>query len=369
MRLVASRTGGVVSHSTVHQALSGKRIPRWGALELIIEALGGDPENFHSLWKEVRAEARGIAVESASSAGAVTDYRFRMERVDSYGVSVQDYLSSEQARKIKESNGTDAALAFLESRINGRWTSTLVGDYLSLLEESKRHDKIAENMPRLRGISMSSASAAHSVASAFDPLEEFVECARHEKVALRLDPNNAIYAWYTGSYLASADMDDEAHVYYEVAYSLDPTVFNHVESYIESLVDRSDLTRAGFVAREALRVIRNNSHLQLLAGNVLALQGDFSEAEVILRSVSKPSASRDRALAQVLMALGKGGEALELLATRWQQDPDDLESGVLYAELLREADSSEQFEAVLMAITERVERLERRGAGLRTYTG
>lgn len=39
-RRIAAGTAGAVSHSTVHQALTGKRLPRWGALELIVEALG-----------------------------------------------------------------------------------------------------------------------------------------------------------------------------------------------------------------------------------------------------------------------------------------------------------------------------------------
>ncbi|MGN9909880.1 ATP-binding protein [Phytohabitans sp. LJ34] len=38
------------SHTTVSAAFSGPRPPRWGLLELIVEALGGDTERFHQLW-------------------------------------------------------------------------------------------------------------------------------------------------------------------------------------------------------------------------------------------------------------------------------------------------------------------------------
>jgi tetratricopeptide (TPR) repeat protein len=38
------------SHTTVSSAFSGPRPPRWGLLELIVEALGGDTERFHQLW-------------------------------------------------------------------------------------------------------------------------------------------------------------------------------------------------------------------------------------------------------------------------------------------------------------------------------
>jgi hypothetical protein len=38
------------SHTTVSVAFSEPRVPRWGLLELIVETLGGDTEEFHRLW-------------------------------------------------------------------------------------------------------------------------------------------------------------------------------------------------------------------------------------------------------------------------------------------------------------------------------
>jgi tetratricopeptide (TPR) repeat protein len=38
------------SHTTVSAAFSEPRVPRWGLLELIVEALGGDAEEFHGFW-------------------------------------------------------------------------------------------------------------------------------------------------------------------------------------------------------------------------------------------------------------------------------------------------------------------------------
>jgi tetratricopeptide (TPR) repeat protein len=38
------------SHTTVSAAFSEPRVPRWGLLELIVEALGGDTGRFHELW-------------------------------------------------------------------------------------------------------------------------------------------------------------------------------------------------------------------------------------------------------------------------------------------------------------------------------
>jgi hypothetical protein len=41
-------------HATVHVALRGPRVPRWGLLELLVEALGGDVDRFRQLWIDAR---------------------------------------------------------------------------------------------------------------------------------------------------------------------------------------------------------------------------------------------------------------------------------------------------------------------------
>ena len=48
LRTLAGETG--VSHTTVSKAFSGPALPSWGTLELLVEALGGDPVFFHGLW-------------------------------------------------------------------------------------------------------------------------------------------------------------------------------------------------------------------------------------------------------------------------------------------------------------------------------
>jgi tetratricopeptide (TPR) repeat protein len=48
LRIIAKDVG--CSHTTVSAAFSEPRVPRWGLLELIVEALGGDPDLFHRLW-------------------------------------------------------------------------------------------------------------------------------------------------------------------------------------------------------------------------------------------------------------------------------------------------------------------------------
>ena len=48
LRHLAKEVG--CSHTTVSSAFSEPRVPRWGLLELIVEALGGDTDRFHRLW-------------------------------------------------------------------------------------------------------------------------------------------------------------------------------------------------------------------------------------------------------------------------------------------------------------------------------
>ena len=48
MRTLARESG--VSHTTVSKAFSGPVLPPWGTLELLVEAMGGDPTHFKELW-------------------------------------------------------------------------------------------------------------------------------------------------------------------------------------------------------------------------------------------------------------------------------------------------------------------------------
>lgn len=56
-RDVATRSGGV-SHSTVSETISGKRIPTWPKYRLIVTALGGDEQRFAQLWADATSPAR-----------------------------------------------------------------------------------------------------------------------------------------------------------------------------------------------------------------------------------------------------------------------------------------------------------------------
>jgi hypothetical protein len=48
LRTLAGAAG--CSHTTVSHVFSSPRLPAWGVVELLVEAMGGDPTHFHGLW-------------------------------------------------------------------------------------------------------------------------------------------------------------------------------------------------------------------------------------------------------------------------------------------------------------------------------
>jgi tetratricopeptide (TPR) repeat protein len=57
LRTLAKASG--CSHTTVSKALSEPRLPSWGVLELLVEAMDGEVERFHRLWLEAGAASSG----------------------------------------------------------------------------------------------------------------------------------------------------------------------------------------------------------------------------------------------------------------------------------------------------------------------
>lgn len=55
VRQIATGIGrGVLSYTTVHNVFRGPRVPKWGHLELIVDQLSGDVEEFRTLWRTAR---------------------------------------------------------------------------------------------------------------------------------------------------------------------------------------------------------------------------------------------------------------------------------------------------------------------------
>jgi hypothetical protein len=98
-REIARRAGrGVISHTTVAVVLRCARTPKWGQLELVVEALRGDPTEFHSLWVAARD------AEDDSGPTAMSDVGHRRENAghDLRSRSLQQWLESASGLVIED---------------------------------------------------------------------------------------------------------------------------------------------------------------------------------------------------------------------------------------------------------------------------
>ncbi|RKT57900.1 Crp/Fnr family transcriptional regulator [Saccharothrix australiensis] len=63
-RVVSRRSGGRISHDTVHRLLRRQAettAPRWATLDALVTALEGDREHFHALWRRCRDTENPVA--------------------------------------------------------------------------------------------------------------------------------------------------------------------------------------------------------------------------------------------------------------------------------------------------------------------
>ncbi|MGW8947123.1 hypothetical protein [Streptomyces koyangensis] len=61
-RVISRRTGDAVGRTTVGTVLDCHGLPRWGPVELVVEALGGNLDQFRELWVAARDEAAPLDV-------------------------------------------------------------------------------------------------------------------------------------------------------------------------------------------------------------------------------------------------------------------------------------------------------------------
>jgi hypothetical protein len=67
LRTLARESG--VSHTTVSKTFSQPALPSWGTLELLVEAMRGDPTRFHDLWLSASAPTDGARPPATRIAG------------------------------------------------------------------------------------------------------------------------------------------------------------------------------------------------------------------------------------------------------------------------------------------------------------
>jgi HEAT repeat protein len=68
-RAIARTTHGAISHTTVSYVLRCDKSPKWGQLELVVEALGGNVEEFRAIWVAVEDMDRRMPSEPPDAVG------------------------------------------------------------------------------------------------------------------------------------------------------------------------------------------------------------------------------------------------------------------------------------------------------------
>lgn len=313
-RRIAARTAGAVSHSTVHQALAGKRLPRWGALELIVEALGGEAEEFRAAWKSARLQ-EGRPEEFADPAVSPGSRRYRLSEGTETARGRQRIAYRIAERMIGAGKPQEAA-KFLKKEVEWRPPTPLTPLYLRALAETNDEGEIVKVLNRLRDVDMESAWAAEEVA---DFMENYLgdpeASLKHMLNALSLDPGNGTYAWSVAGYLDHLNRPAEALPYYRRGAELAPTDPYCVAGCVTALVKAGHFAEAEKVARSS--GLEDLDVKEWLA-QALALQGRFDEAEQELRPwTDRPYIAQ--ILARILLTAERYDDALDL-AGRYVDD-------------------------------------------------
>ncbi|MFI6876010.1 hypothetical protein ACIBL6_21525 [Streptomyces sp. NPDC050400] len=135
-RVVAQRTGKAISHMTVRSVLRCESPPGWGPLELVVEALDGDLEEFRVLWVAVRDETSPLALpkpvaweEEAEEPARTVD--LSIPDLDAVEEDLQDQAAK---RSRREAETRKELLLALEARAD-------LADRLIQLHEQLGHER------------------------------------------------------------------------------------------------------------------------------------------------------------------------------------------------------------------------------------
>lgn len=148
-RVVSQRTEKAISHTTVGNVLSCVVLPGWGPLELVVEALGGDLNEFRTLWIAVRDETSPLALpqpvaweEEANSPSRAVD--LSIPDLDAAEEDLQDQAAK---RSRREGEARKELLSALEARAD--LTDRLLELHEQLGRERGRNDELRRRVAGL----------------------------------------------------------------------------------------------------------------------------------------------------------------------------------------------------------------------------
>ncbi|MPY62446.1 hypothetical protein [Streptomyces spongiae] len=176
-RVIASRTDGLISHETATGVLRCSRPPTWSELELVVEALGGDPEAFRVLWRPVSAGAMPLAApvrtdwpeeEAVPKAAAVLT-------ISDLDAAEEDLHEQVAERRQRESETRRELFAVLEARAD-------LSDRIGALREQLGRERGRNEELRRRVAALEAECQEHT--RGIERLQDELRALREERVVL-----------------------------------------------------------------------------------------------------------------------------------------------------------------------------------------
>jgi tetratricopeptide (TPR) repeat protein len=352
-REIAKMTGAAISHTAVHQLLSGHRAGRWGAVELIVEALCGDVTEAREMWRK----ARQFEAETRRNLDAPTSrlpHKNYTPGNSYYYNWAHTYAVHSVASRHFEKREYELALELVKREIDRtpeRYCTSAHMLYAEILIEQKGPtDALSELAENCKSRTAHDPEVANYFAyEIYAEVEDFESAIRFGKQAVHLDPENGDYHWRLALYLSDIGADaEEVLKYLRRAHKAAPSeadfasrlmealivegLYSEAESVGRAYTPRPD-TRPGFYwevpfhfgkalalqgkldeAAEALRAEaeRGNIHVVLERARVLHHSGDANGAIQQLRIELRPKNAAHAAkieILRILKAEGRNGEA------------------------------------------------------------
>lgn len=292
-REIARMTGSAISHTAVHQLLTGRRAGRWGAVELIVEALCGDITEAREMWRRARqfeTEARrnldapsGQPSQKSYTPGNSHFYNW------AYTYAVHSVASHHFERKEYE-----LALELVKGEIDRtpeRYCTSAHMLYAEILIAQKDPtgalSELAEQC-KLR-TAQDPEVANYFAYTIYAEVEDFESAIRFGKQAVQLDPENGDYHWRLALYLSDMGADaTEELKHLRRAHRAVPSDADFASRLMEALITEGLYSEAESVGRRYTPRpdVRPGSYWEVPfhLGKSLALQGKLDEAAEELRA-------------------------------------------------------------------------------------
>src|SRR3954466_12126592 len=62
-----SGRSGAISHTTLHEATKGNRLPSWGTTVEFVKACGADPAAYRERWEKANSTVRSVSAKARSA--------------------------------------------------------------------------------------------------------------------------------------------------------------------------------------------------------------------------------------------------------------------------------------------------------------